>query len=102
VVVWVGAGPGLTPDPNPLAWLLLLCKAIPLCDFYGKLAGNNEVLVSAKSQRLFSRASQKHTSCPAHAPRTRASCLPESATCDRDGLAHSRSISTARHIRCAA
>ena len=38
----------------------------------------------------------KTTNCPAHAHRARASCLPDSNPYGRDGLAHSRSLSTAR------
>ena len=45
---------------------------------------------------LLSRAVHQVSSCPAHAHRARASCLPDSNPYGRDGLAHSRSLSTAR------
>jgi len=40
---------------------------------------------------LLSRAVHQESSCPAHAHRARASCLPDSNPYGRDGLAHSRS-----------
>ena len=50
----------------------------------------------AASSRGLSRAVHQESSCPAHAHRARASCLPDSNPYGRDGLAHSRSPSTAR------
>ena len=44
---------------------------------------------------LLSRAVHQESSCPAHAHRARASCLPDSNPYDRDGLAHSRVLFTA-------
>jgi len=41
-------------------------------------------------------ALHQESSCPAHAHRARASCLPNSNPHGRDGLAHSRSLCTAR------
>jgi len=54
---------------------------------------------SNNAQMLLSRAvhqDSQESSCPAHAHRARASCLPGSNPYGRDGLAHSRSLSTAR------
>jgi len=42
------------------------------------------------------RAVHQESSCPAHAHRARASCLPDSNPYGRDGLAHRLSLSTAR------
>ena len=44
----------------------------------------------------------KNGPCPEHDSHARASCLPDSNPYGRDGLAHSRSLSTARHARRAA
>jgi hypothetical protein len=54
------------------------------------------ILQRSNAQMLLSRATQQQSSCPAHAHRARASCLPDSAPYGRVGLAHSRSLSTAR------
>jgi hypothetical protein len=54
------------------------------------------ILQRSNAQMLLSRATQQQSSCPAHAHRARASCLPDSNPYGRDGLAHSRSLSTAR------
>ena len=45
---------------------------------------------------LLSCAVHQESSCPAHAHRAQASCIPDSNPYGRDGLAHSRSLSTAR------
>jgi len=50
----------------------------------------------SRENRHLSRAVHQESSCPAHAHRARASCLPDSNPYGRDGLAHSRSLSTAR------
>ena len=54
------------------------------------------ILQRSNAQMLLSRAVHQEPSCPAHAHRARASCLPDSNPYGRDGLAHSRSLSTAR------
>jgi len=54
------------------------------------------ILQRSNAQMLLSRAVHQESSCPAHAHRARASCLPDSNPYGRDGLAHSRSLSTAR------
>jgi len=60
------------------------------------------VLQRSNAQMLLSRAKHQQSSCPDHDSRARASCLPDSNPYGRDGLAHSRSLSTARHARRAA
>ena len=54
------------------------------------------ILQPSNAQMLLSRAVHQESSCPAHAHRARASCLPDSNPYGRDGLAHSRYLSTAR------
>jgi len=54
------------------------------------------ILQRSNAQMLLSRAVHQESSCPAHAHRARASCLPDSTPYGRDGLAHSHSLSTAR------
>jgi len=54
------------------------------------------ILQRSNAQMLLSRAVNQESSCPAHAYRARASCLPDSNPYGRDGLAHSRSLPTAR------
>jgi len=51
------------------------------------------------TRRLLSRAVRQQSSCPAHAQRARACRLPDSTPYGREGLAHSRSLSTARRAR---
>ena len=54
------------------------------------------ILQRSNAQMHLSRAVHQESSCPAHANRARASCLPDSNPYGRDGVAHSRSLSTAR------
>jgi len=60
-------------------------------------AGDHTVMAKSRGkQMLLSRAVHQESSCPAHAHRDRASCLPDSTPYGRDDLARSRCFSTAR------
>jgi len=103
------------PPPPALPTLLrYVCTTVaqyttplppPLCMPYTKY-WSWQYRVKVKTQsglpRLYplSRAVHQESSCPAHAHRARASCLPDSNPYGRDGLAHSRSLSPPRGALC--
>ena len=58
------------------------------------------ILQRSNAQMLLSRAVHQESSCPAHAHRAQASCLPDSNPYGRDGLAHSRSLHRAARFAC--